>query len=427
MMWTRNQVVGIKRAMTTSSREYTLRFSDRHIVPLGRVAWAVLFVVLTGLALYFLRHLITPVVISVFLAYLLEPLVNTLENRGLKRFWGTIAVLLGFTIVFGVGIALVREQMARELEIILANVQIDQPELLVDQTKEKLKASFPNQGRLIDMFSGVALHYLKSILGPGVAGMTEVLSAFGAMIIIPFLVFFILNDSHALQKAVVQQIPNRYFEMSLSLIHKADEQLGRYIRGVLLDAAIVGAMVVIALMLLDLRYAVFIGILAGMANLIPYLGPVVGGIPALVISVIDNGNFSGVPSILLAFGVVKIIDDIIVQPLVVSKSVELHPVTVIIAIYVGGHLGGILGMIVAVPLVAIIKVSLNILHWGFTKYYIFRQPAFADLPVEDSFALIYSHPTAATDGSATALPSQSIVATSTLNPEAPTENPAEKS
>lgn len=400
-----------------SSREYTLRFSERQIVPLGRAAWTVLFVLLFALAFYFLRHLITPVVISVFLAYLLEPLANALENRGLKRIWATITVLLGFCAVFGVGLGLIREQMAHEVEIILANVELENPELLVDQAKEKLKASFPNQGRIIDMFAGVALHYVKSMFGAGVAGMTEILSAFGATIIIPFLVFFILNDSHALQKAVVQQIPNRYFEMSLSLIHKANEQLGRYIRGVLLDAAIVGTMVVIALLLLDLRYAVFIGILAGMANLIPYLGPVVGGIPAIVISVIDNGNFTGVPSILLAFGVVKIIDDVIVQPLVVSKSVELHPVTVIIAIYVGGHVAGILGMIVAVPLVAIIKVSLNILHWGLTKYYIFRQPAFADLPLEDSFALVYAKPADEAETRAASNSSSSSESSSKLKPE----------
>lgn len=407
--------------MTTPSREYTLRFSDRQIVPLGRVTWAVLFVLLTALAFYFLRHLITPVVISVFLAYLLEPLVNTLENRGVKRFWGTIAVLLAFCAFFGVGIALLRDQMAHEIEVILTNVELDNPDLLVEQAKEKLKASFPEQSRIIDMFAGVAAHYVKSVLGASATGMTEILSAFGATIIIPFLVFFILNDSHALQKAVVQQIPNRYFEMSLSLIHKANEQLGRYIRGVLLDAAIVGTMVVIALTLLNLRYAVFIGMLAGMANLIPYLGPVVGGIPAIVISVIDNGNFSGVPSILLAFGIVKIIDDVIVQPLVVSKSVELHPVTVIIAIYVGGHVAGILGMIVAVPLVAIIKVSLNILHWGLTKYYIFRQPAFADMPMEDSFALVYSQlaPTteAATNEPATPNNTPSPELSSELKPE----------
>lgn len=410
--------------MTTSSREYTLRFSDRQVVPLGRVALAVLFVLLTAIAFYFLRHLITPVVISIFLAYLLEPLVNALENRGMRRLWSTITVLAGFVVLFALGIILLREQMAEELGAILANIQIDQPELLVDQAKEKLLASFPNQGRLINMFASVALHYVKSFLGPGVTGVTELLSAFGATIIIPFLIFFILNDSHALQKSLVQQIPNRYFEMSLSLFHKANQQLGRYIRGVLLDAAIVGVLVVIGLTLLDLRYAAFIGILAGMANLIPYLGPVVGGIPAIVISVIDNGNFSGVPSILLVFGVVKLIDDILIQPLVVSKSVELHPVTVIIAIYVGGHLGGILGMIVAVPLVAIIKESLSILYWGLTKYYIFRQPLFADLPVADSLAIISA---AAVPAAPISNPSSEATVASEIPPETKTESPAQYS
>jgi predicted PurR-regulated permease PerM len=258
--------------------------------------------------------------------------------------------------------------------------------------QEKLKAAFPGamESRLIDLTITAAAQLLQSFLGTGLASMTEIFSAFGAMIIIPFLVFFILNDARALEKAIVQNIPNRYFEMSLSLFHKASRQLGRYIRGVLLDAAIVGAMVMIALTILDLRYAVFIGILAGMANLIPYLGPVVGGIPAIAVSIMDSGNFSGVPSVLLAFAIVKIIDDVIVQPIVVSKSVELHPVAVIIAIYVGGHAGGILGMIVAVPLVAIIKESLRILHWGFTKYYIFRQPHFAEVPIEDTFAVVYA-------------------------------------
>lgn len=410
--------------MTTSSREYTLRFSDRQVVPLGRVALAVLFVLLTAIALYFLRHLITPVVISIFLAYLLEPLVNALENRGMRRFWSTIAVLAGFVVLFAVGIALLREQMSGELEVILANIQIDQPELLVDQAKEKLLASFPTQGRLINMFASIALHYVKSMLGPGVTGVTELLSAFGATIIVPFLIFFILNDSHALQKALVQQISNRYFEMSLSLIHKANEQLGRYIRGVLLDAAIVGVLVVIGLSLLNLRYAAFIGILAGMANLIPYLGPVVGGIPAIVISVIDNGNFSGVPSILLVFGLVKLIDDILIQPLVVSKSVELHPVTVIIAIYVGGHLGGILGMIVAVPLVAIIKESLSILYWGFTKYYIFRQPVFADLPVAETPVINYAGSTASTAVAPSASLSEDTPPVPGTPPEPKAEPPA---
>ncbi|MGH7495648.1 MAG: AI-2E family transporter [bacterium] len=378
--------------MQLSSRDFSLQIPDRQIIPLGRVLVAILILALTILAFYLLSDLITPVVISIFLAYLLEPLVNGLENRGISRGWGILIVLLGFIAVIGTGVMMVREQMADELDVILSQVRLDQPDLLLAQMQEKLKAAFPGtmQSRLIDLTITAAAQLLQSFLGTGLASMTEIFSAFGATIIIPFLVFFILNDARALEKAIVQNIPNRYFEMSLSLFHKASRQLGRYIRGVLLDAAIVGAMVMIALTILDLRYAVFIGILAGMANLIPYLGPVVGGIPAIAISIMDSGNFSGVPSVLLAFAIVKIIDDVIVQPIVVSKSVELHPVAVIIAIYVGGHAGGILGMIVAVPLVAIVKESLRILHWGFTKYYIFRQPHFAEVPIEDTFALVYA-------------------------------------
>ncbi len=380
--------------MQLSSRDFTLQIPDRQIIPFGRVLLALLILALSIFAFYLLRDLITPVVISIFLAYLLEPLVTGLENRGISRGWGILIVLLGFVAIAGTGLMMVREQMADELEVVFSHVRLDQPELLLQQLHEKLKAAFPGvtQTRLIDLLIKASAQMLQSFLGTGLASMTGIFSAFGAMIIIPFLIFFILNDARALEKAILQSIPNRYFEMSLSLFHKASEQLGRYIRGVLLDAAIVGAMVTVALVILDLRYAVFIGMLAGMANLIPYLGPVVGGIPAIAVSIMDSGNFSGVPSILLAFAIVKIIDDIIVQPIVVSKSVELHPVAVIIAIYVGGHAGGILGMIVAVPLVAIVKECLRILHWGFTKYYIFRQPHFAELPMEESFAVVYANP-----------------------------------
>ena len=374
--------------MQTPSREYSIQVSDRQLAPIGRALLAVILLALTAWVIYLLRDLLAPVVVSIFLAYLLEPLVDILEDRGVKRVWAILLVLASFVFIFGGALFLFRGEIASELEVLLANVQFDQPELFVEQIREKLKLAFPGmaQSKLIDMMAKAVQRYAGSFLGAGVAGLEGLLSAFGAMVIIPFLVFFILNDARALEKAIVQSIPNRYFEMSLSLFHKADQQLGRYIRGVLLDAAIVGALVVIALTVLDLRYAFFIGLLAGMANLIPYLGPVLAAIPAITVSVVDQGNFLGVPSVLLAFAIVKLIDDVLVQPLVVSRSVELHPVTVIIAIYAGGHVGGILGMIVAVPLVAIAKESFGILHWGFTRYYIFKKPPFADLPVEPMLA-----------------------------------------
>jgi len=340
---------------------------------------AVLLAAATVTVIILLRDLVTPVVISIFLAYLLAPLVDAIENRGLSRTWAVIIVFVALLAVVGLAISLVWQTMLDELKAIVSGVKIDDRAQLVEGIRTKLQAAFPSmaQSNLVSMMAEKAVTY-----GETFAQRTlEAASAVGEMIIIPFLTFFILKDARTLKKNIVAQIPHRYFEMSLSLIHKATLQLGRFIRGQLLDATIVGILAMIALSLLHVRYALLIGALAGMANLIPFLGPIIGCIPAIIISIIDTGSFTGVWPIVVAFAIIKLIDDVIVQPTVVSKSVELHPVTVIISIFAGGHVAGILGMIVAVPLVSIVKVSANILYWGFTKYYIFGPPAYA---VEDA-------------------------------------------
>jgi predicted PurR-regulated permease PerM len=361
--------------MQKTPRQYHLQFSDRHFLQLRRVFIAILLAAATITLIILLRDLVTPVIISIFLAYLLTPLVDAIENRGLARTWAVVIVFIILLLVLGLAISLVWQTMLDEIKNIIAGVKIDNREQLVEGIRGKLSTAFPGMANsnLIHDLAEKAVAY-----GETIANRTlEAFSAIGEAIIIPFLTFFILKDARSLKKNIVAQIPNRYFEMSLSLIHKATLQLGRFIRGQLLDATIVGVMAMIALSLLELRYALFIGALAGMANLIPFLGPIIGGIPAIVISIIDTGSFSGVLPIIVAFAVIKLIDDVFVQPLVVSKSVELHPVTVIISIFAGGHLAGILGMIVAVPLVSIAKVTASILYWGFTKYYIFGPPSFA--------------------------------------------------
>jgi predicted PurR-regulated permease PerM len=377
--------------MQKSPRQYHLQFSDRHFLQVRRVFIAVLLAAATITLIILLRDLVTPVVISIFLAYLLAPLVEAIENRGLSRTWAVIIVFVVLMSAIGLAISLVWQTMLDEIKNIMAGVQIDNREQLVEGIRAKLQAAFPGmaQSNIVKDMAEKAVTYGETFANKTL----EAFSAIGEMIIVPFLTFFILKDARTLKKNIVAQIPNRYFEMSLSLIHKATLQLGRFIRGQLLDAAIVGIMAMIALSLLKLRYALLIGALAGMANLIPFLGPIVGGIPAIIVSIIDTGSFSGVLPIIVAFAVIKLIDDVFVQPLVVSKSVELHPVTVIISIFAGGHVAGILGMIVAVPLVSIAKVSASILYWGFTKYYIFGPPAYA---VEEPDAMVEVLPATAT-------------------------------
>jgi len=402
--------------MQKNPRQYHLQFSDRHFIQVRRVFIAVLLAAAAITLIILLRDLVTPVVISIFLAYLLTPLVDAIENRGLSRTWAVIIVFTVLLAVSGLAISLVWQNVLDELKHIIAGVKLDDREQLVAEIRVKLRAAFPGmaQSNLVNDMAEKAVAYGETFANRTI----EAFSAVGETIIIPFLTFFILKDARALKKNIVAQIPNRYFEMSLSLIHKATLQLGRFIRGQLLDAAIVGIMAMIALSLLNLRYALLIGALAGMANLIPFLGPIVGAIPAIIISIIDTGSFSGVLPIVIAFAVIKLIDDVIVQPIVVSKSVELHPVTVIISIFAGGHMAGILGMIVAVPLVSIAKVSFSILYWGFTKYYIFGPPSYA---VEEAEATVEILPAPATAELPAALASAATAAK--LPASMPPKNP----
>ncbi len=161
-----------------------------------------------------------------------------------------------------------------------------------------------------------------------------------------------------MKKTVVSWVPNRYFEMTLIILHKTGTQLGRYIRGQLLVASIVGSLSIFALYLLEIKYAFFIGAMAGLANMIPYFGPIVGAVPAIIMALIHNdGSLEIVAVVAVAFATIQLFENIFVSPFIVSKSVELHPLTVIIVILIGGQLVGIFGMLLAVPTASIIKVT----------------------------------------------------------------------
>ncbi|NOZ02997.1 MAG: AI-2E family transporter [FCB group bacterium] len=201
---------------------------------------------------------------------------------------------------------------------------------------------------------------------------------FTSIMVIIFTII-LLHEYHNFKRSLVRFIPNKYFEVGLRLIFNIERQISSYLRGQLLAASSVGIMSIIGLFILNLMGAnltliVFIGIIAGLANLIPLVGPFVGMIPAILIAVMNNlGNeaamnhylFGVIPSwfyifdIALMFLIVQQIDNNFVTPILVGESVGLHPIMVIIALLIGGTLLGPLGMLFAVPAAGVIKVVLQ--------------------------------------------------------------------
>ena len=173
-----------------------------------------------------------------------------------------------------------------------------------------------------------------------------------------------------MKKGLIRAVPNRIFEPALILLDGIDRQLGDYLRSRLVQTVIIGIICLIGYLILGLPFAILLGTVAGLANLIPYIGPFIGAIPALAVVFVDSrfgvgSSFIGI--IVITIGV-QIIDTALVTPLLVGKSVELDPITTVVVVLVGEQFLGLIGMLMAVPLTAMLKLIIEELITQFRGY-----------------------------------------------------------
>lgn len=321
-----------------------------------------------GWLIYILRDILTLLIISALLAYILDPVATHLEYRGLSRALATtiIFVLIAagiFNIVYFFIPPLIDELAALQTKLDTGATQE-----YVGKIKQFLHENLP-------FLSGVDI---ESKVNDGLKTLTEsffaivgnLVSIITTLVVIPFAVFFLLKDGQKMKKGLVSMIPNHYFEMTLNLIHKTDRQIGGYLRGQFFDALIIGILSVIALGVIGVKYFVLIGIFAGLSNMIPYVGPIAGASAAIVVSLVTGGSGISVLYIAVSFVFIQLADEVLVQPLVVAKSIDLHPLTVIFAVIIGGEFFGLLGMLLAVPLTGIVKVTSAEIYQAVRKYHL---------------------------------------------------------
>jgi predicted PurR-regulated permease PerM len=203
---------------------------------------------------------------------------------------------------------------------------------------------------------------------PGLVG--QLLSGLTLFIIVPFALFFFLAEGRTIKRAIIEQVPNRYFELILNLLHRIDRQLGSYMRGMVLSVIIVSLLSSTGLYIIGLEHFLVIGLLAGLANVIPYMGPAIGIIAGVVAAVLQYSalSFGVVIPVIIVFAIVQLVDNVFVAPMVVGRSVNLHPLLVIFAVFVGSELFGAVGMLLAVPTTAVIKVSVRTIYEGWRGY-----------------------------------------------------------
>ncbi|NOX37431.1 MAG: AI-2E family transporter [Calditrichaeota bacterium] len=313
-------------------------------------------------------ELVRLVIIAALLAYILEPLASFLESRGLSRVMATAVIFIGIISAIALFVFLLLPTITHEIRSIQAGIQSGKATQLIQNLENFLQTRLAFLG-LQNLNLSEKVHQVMVNFGNQIFNyLLNIVSLITNLVIIPFIIFFLIKDGREIKRNLIRLVPNKYFEFSLNLLHKMDMQLGNYLRGQFLDALIVGILSILALWLLDVKYFVLIGAFAGLANLIPYVGPIAGALPAIAVVILESGDMIRIVYIAIAFAIVQLIDNVLVQPLVVAKTVNMHPLVVMFVVIIGGKFFGVLGMLLSVPATGVLKVVIQESIANFRKY-----------------------------------------------------------
>jgi predicted PurR-regulated permease PerM len=312
--------------------------------------------------------------VSVLISLIFSPVVDFFEKRGLSRLFSVLTVFSALAILIAVSFSFIIPGVSAQFNSLSATLTTENLQAFFRQFEKSLKLALPflNSVNITDRLT----NFTQGIIFSWANNLNDILysllTVISIVVIVPFMTFFILKDSKSLLKGIINVMPNKYFEVSFSVVNKISVQLGRFTRGWILDAFLVGLLSGIGLTILGINNAVSIGFVAGIGHLIPYFGPIIGGVPAIIISLIQFGDFSMLPSILIMFLSVYAIDNGFIQPNVFSKATDIHPLGIIILIIAGSQLLGVLGMLLAVPVTTVIKTASREIYIGYRNYKIIR-------------------------------------------------------
>jgi putative permease len=338
-----------------------------------RLIVSLVLLAFVGWVMYELSMILTILVISFLLAYIMDPVASYLEGQGLSRTGASVLIFVAAFSVFTAAIILFVPILIDEVASLQTGFGTAGAEDVIKKIEEMIVTNLPflnvTDLNLHEKFTTL----MASLSGQALNLAADLVSIISVIVIIPFVSFFLLKDGRAIKKRFVSFMPNRYFEMTMNMLYKMDRQLGGYLRGQVIDASSVGVLAIFALWLIGVKYFTVIGIFAGLANMIPYVGPVAGAIPAIIVTMTHSGDSSMILYVVLAFAIVQLIDNVVIQPLVLSRSVNQHPLTIVFAVLIGGKFFGVLGMFLAVPAAGILKVTANELYYGIKKFNFSRQ------------------------------------------------------
>jgi len=305
------------------------------------------------LALWFLRTALVPFFAAIVLAYLMEPLATRMSRR-LNRGWAAVLAILVFTIVLGLFVWILVPPFVAQVERLIAALP-GWRDKAFERWLPWFNAHPAVQAKVRQSLEGV--DYMEALKGLRIAG-AGLLGWFlelMTLILVPLIVYYLLVEGPGLTRGLRGMVPDRYREQAIALGAEINGRLGGYIRGQLAVALVMSFLQGLAFQILGVPYAWVLGLLAGIANVVPYSCYVTALPLALLFSALDGSSAGHLLLILLVFEVVQKAEAFYLTPVWVGKASGLHPLEVLLAIFVFGFAFGIFGLIFAVPLMIIFK------------------------------------------------------------------------
>lgn len=322
------------------------------------------------LAVYSLIPLLNGVFIAFIIFYLINPLVGYFERKQIQRIWIVTTVFIFISLLLIFTFFLIKEVLPTPTEISnFQNKAITNMSGVIDSLKEKypvINWEEMKTGIIEKINSSLSL---TDAIPKIISNISDISSL---LVVISFTIFFLLLNEREIKKWVLSFIPNKYFEMSLITIREVDNIFGSYIRGTLLESFVIGVLTTGGWYICGFPFstAIISGMIVGLLNALPYVGPLFGGVLGVLLFILNlvpptsHSIFGISPSMINIVVVVLIVQtlDQFIKPLIIGKSVNLHPLIVILGIIAGSNLFGFLGMLLAIPIIAVIKVVISTLY-----------------------------------------------------------------
>ncbi len=330
--------------------------------------WLMLTCVFIGAwLLYLLAPVLTPFLVGIMLAYLGDPLVDRLEEKKLSR---TLAVVVVFAVMVFAGLLLLliliptlQEQLISLLgrlplfvpwlqDVVLPwlsvkfNIKIENVDL--DALKQALAGNWQDIGNLLGLLLGKVTHSGQMIF----AGLAY-------LVLVPVVTFYLLRDWDILVENVQELIPRKYEPVISKLTLECDSVLAEFLRGQLMLMVALGLLYSVGLWIAGLEFALLTGMMAGLVSFVPYLGAIVGIGVAGVLAFMQFHDFIHLLYVAIVFGGGQAVEGMLLSPILVGDRIGLHPVAVIFAVMAGGQLFGFFGVLLALPVAAVIVVLLR--------------------------------------------------------------------